>query len=121
MKHLKKNEESFVLTGIKKSNKQYVKCLSNAIKYEIFVPVAVKVAADGSTMDDNSQRQSYIGEMLLITGNCYPDVRTRVNKVKGYLFYKLANTRVQVLEEEFGKDDKLNRIIATIMDGVRYR
>lgn len=113
----KDSEDLFVLTGIKKADRQYVKCLSNSIKYEVFVPVVAKVNADGSVIDDNSQRPSYLGEMLLITGNCYPDVRTRVNKVKGYLFYKLANTRVQVLEEEFGKDDKLTKIIATIMDG----
>ncbi len=107
------NAERFVLMGIKKNDQQAIKCLSTAIKYSEYI-----VKADGVETNSlgNSQNKSYVGETLVITGTCFPDERTKVNKMKKYLFYKLANTKIQILEHDLAKDGSINRLVGTVLD-----
>lgn len=108
------NEELFVITGIKKSDREVVRCLSNAVKYELFQEKA-PVAVDGTTVAAGPT--SSVGEVLLITGSCFPDQRTNLNKrSKIRALYKLANTRVEILEEKLDKDGKITYLSGTVMD-----
>lgn len=112
------NKDLFILTGIKKSDKQIVRCLSNAVKYEIFVEEAKKVLvanADGKTEEVSAG--SKIGETILITGSCFPDQRTNLNKKsKARALFKLASTRVEVLEDKVDAEGRLVYVAGTVLD-----
>lgn len=111
----KDNEELFVITGIKKADREMVRCLSNAVKYEVFVDKAVVAANDGISAPAGPT--SAVGEVLLITGSCFPDQRTNLNqRSKIRALYKLANTRVEVLEEKRDKDGRITYLAGTVMD-----
>ena len=112
---IKDSEDQFVLSGIKKTDQIAIKCLSSAIKYSEYI---VTSKTDGMETNNlgGSQNKSYVGETLVITGTCFPDERTKVNKQKKYLFYKLANSKIQILEHDLSKDGKINRLIGTVLD-----
>lgn len=113
---VKDNEELFQLSGIKKSDQVAIVCLSSAIKYSEYIVSAKSVDGMDSNTLGNSQVKSYVGETLVITGTCFPDERTKVNKQKKYLFYKLANSKIQVLEHDLAKDGSINRLVGTVLD-----
>lgn len=112
---IKGSEDQFVLSGIKKSDQVAIKCLSSAIKYAEYI---VTAKTDGMETNNlgGSQQKSYVGEILVITGTCFPDERTKVNKQKKYLFYKLANSKIQILEHDLSKDGNINRLVGTVLD-----
>ena len=111
------NKELFVLTGIKKSDKQVVRCLSNAIKYEMFVPETPKQQEEAAKVAEEKNK-SQVGEIILITGSCFPDERTNLNKKsKSRALYKLANTRVEVLEDKVDPTTgRLSYVAGTVLD-----
>ena len=113
----KESEDLFVLTGIIKSSQKAVRCLSSAIKYSEYNTVAAKSLEGMETNRlGNSQTKSYVGETLVITGTCFPDERTKINKQKKYAFYKLANSKIQILEHDIAKDGTINRLVGTALD-----
>ena len=108
-------EDLFVFTGIKKKDQEVVRCLSNSVKYEVFQEKAL--VADNSAPAVQEGPVSSVGEVILITGSCFPDQRTNLNKKsKIRALYKLANTRVEVLEERLDKDGKISYLAGTVMD-----
>lgn len=115
----KENPEVFTLTGIlKRDNKEPtpVSCLSTAIKYTEYNAAGPKQAAGMELNIADNQKKSYVGDILIITGTCFPDERTKINKTKRYAFYKLANSKVQVLEHDLTKDGQINRLVGIAMD-----
>jgi hypothetical protein len=115
----KENPEVFTLTGILKRPDvapQPVRCLSTAIKYSEYNTVAAKQIEGMDLNIAETQAKSYVGEVLIITGTCFPDERTKINKTKKYAFYKLANSKVQVLEHDMTKEGKINRLVGIALD-----
>lgn len=114
----KEDEEKFVLSGIMNRTDKAplsIQCLSQNIKYSEYQ--VAKKGVDG--MDLNiaaSQAKSYVGEILVVTGTCFPDERTKINKTKKYAFYKLANAKIQVLEHDLTKEGKINRLVGIALD-----
>lgn len=102
--------ETFTLSGIKKSDRQALRCLSSSIKYEEYRPVA-----QNPLLPSTPSEQSFVNQIIKVTGSCVPDKRTQINKTKKFALYKLANTPVQVLQEEV-RNGKLVRLVGTIMD-----
>jgi hypothetical protein len=114
----KDSEDQFTLTGImNRTDKapQTIRCASSNIKYSEYQ--VAKKGAEGMDLNiAESQTKSYVGEILVVTGTCFPDERTKINKTKKYAFYKLANAKIQILEHDLTKDGKINRLVGIALD-----
>lgn len=108
------NDENFSLMGIKKVDKVAIQCISSQIKYSEYQ--APKAIITSNSNLEQTQEKTYVGDILVITGTCFPDERTKANKTKKYLFYKLANSKVQILENDIDKNGKITRLIGTVLD-----
>jgi hypothetical protein len=110
--------DQFTLTGIMNrvdKAPQTIRCASNNIKYSEYQ--VAKKGGEGMDLNlEQTQAKSYVGEILVITGTCFPDERTKINKTKRYAFYKLANAKIQVLEHDMTKDGKINRLVGIALD-----
>lgn len=102
----------FVLYGIRRDDQQAIKCLSTAIKYDLKKHQKV---VENDVFDEVV---SYKGKILMVSGTCVPDRRTVV-KTK-YSFFKFANDKVQILEEFFDEDNKLQKFVGMVMNE-KYR
>lgn len=105
-----KEKNTYLLIGILKKTKTAVKCLGSSIKYSDIMVADEKVEGEIDRQGLN-KTVSYVGKTLLITGTCYPDERTRVNKTKKYVFYKLVNAKIQVLEHDVPVDGIINKVV----------
>lgn len=107
----KENQEVFLISGIRKSDKVALVCSSKAVKYSIvdgteITPQPVKIPL------------SYINKVLVITSKCIPDSRLPISRGsdgRKIAFFRLVNSPVQILEEVI-KDDKLIKLTGTIVD-----
>lgn len=112
------SDTEFTLTGImNRTDKapQTLRCLSSSIKYSEYQ--VAKKGVDGMDLNlAQTQAKSYVGEILVITGTCFPDERTKINKTKKYAFYKLANSKIQILEHDMTKEGKINRLVGIALD-----
>ena len=113
----KEDPSKFILLGVKKTDQNLIRCQSSNIKYEEFREVAKNKDAIDASEKVTDGGSSFVGETLVVTGTCFPDERTKVNKAKRYLFYKLANTKLQVLEETLDSSGKLKKFTATALAG----
>lgn len=107
---------SFVLLGIKKSDKIAVTCDSRYIKYSQYAPK--QEIKEIKIEKEEKVSKSFLGETVLVTGTCFPDTRLPKHKQKQkVVFYPLVNARVQVTEEEIDeKTGKLKKFAGAALD-----
>lgn len=83
--------KTFILYGIRRSDRQAIKCLSTAIKYDWNLKKKKKVV--------KQEKKSLVGEIVIVSGSCLPDKRTMSKRTVKFSSYKFTNSKVQVLEE----------------------
>lgn len=108
-------ENGFVLTGIRKNDRQVVVCDSSSIKYEVHAekketPLSTGI---GQVVKD---RTTYLGETVLVTGRCFPgELLIDPTKKLPVSSYNLANTKVKVLKDEI-EAGKVKKILGAVLD-----
>lgn len=107
-------EDNFKLYGIKRSDKQAIRCLSTAIKYDLKSAYAQSEGRARGTMED--EKESVIGKILMVSGTCVPDKRTLSQRTSKFAFYKFANSKVQVLEESYDENNQLKKFSGMALD-----
>ena len=122
VKGVEGEEARFTLFGIRRSDKKAIRCDSLAIKYDKFRATDIAKGKDGRPMyqAEADEPESYLNQILLVTGVCIPDKRTLSDRTRKFAFYKLANSKIQVLEEYFDEDLKVKKLVGTALDQ-KYR
>lgn len=109
----KENNQIFLISGIRRSDKVALVCSSKAIKYSL---------TDGSepvAVEPIKVPVSFKGKIITVTSRCVPDPRIvpapRGSDGRKMAFFRLVNSPVQVIEETI-KNDRLVKFTGTIVD-----
>ena len=103
---------SFIISGIRRSDKSALACVSRSIKYSVVDPNEAPEAKPAPPL-------TFINKVLVINSRCVPDPRIqpapRGPDGRKVAFFRLVNSPVQILEETI-RDGKLTKFTGTIVD-----
>ena len=105
----------FTIFGLKKSDKVAVTCANTSVKYALYDD---KPAAPLTMPTDATPKiKSFLNKTILVTSTCFPDPRTPKSAQKRKVaFYRLINSKVQVLEEALDNDGKLKKFTGAALE-----
>jgi len=111
---VKDNPDAFILMGIRKSDKLSMLCDNRYVKYSNYMEKEPEPVVPVK----EEPPKSLLGETILVTGTCFPDLRLPKHKQKQRVaFYPLVNARVQLTEESLNeKTKRLEKFAGAALD-----
>lgn len=102
-----KEARSISIRAIRRSDKRSLLCASNDMKYTIASAVKGGPANEQAAAAEKESTEGHIKQVIYVTSICFLDHRIpRTKATQKIAFYRLTNSRVQVLEEKLTADKK---------------
>jgi hypothetical protein len=101
------------ISGIMKNSKSAVKCNTRNIRYNILDGATVVVKGSAPAVLDN---KNIVGELILITSNCFPDHRLPPSKRNKTIYYPLIDARMKVVEATFNDVGALAYVAGAVIE-----
>jgi len=106
----KDDPQLFIISGIKRSDKIAIACTSSMVKYSADNEAVAHVA----TEEAKPLPLNYVGQKLLITGLCYPDleVRKKTHASRSKIaFYKLSDDLVSITKQALDSSGNIKQVM----------
>lgn len=101
------NEENFVISGIRRSDKMALACSSKSIRWSVWDGTDAPIAMAPQP------KVTFVNKILRITSKCPIDRRASLRR--GQAFVSLNNSKVQVIDEVL-RNDRLVKFTGSVLD-----